>query len=107
MTTTMTTTMTASCFTTWVVGLLAGAQATLPLGTLLGRRIRLTGTVLRSRPPEEKAALAQQFAAQVLPLLSLGRVRPVLDDVLPMSALAEAHDRMERDETFGKLVLRW
>jgi len=90
-----------------VVGLLAGAQASLPLGTLLSRRAHVIGTVLRSRPAEEKAALAQTFSARVLPLLQSGRLQPVVDDVLPMDRLTEAHQRMERDETFGKLVLRW
>ena len=52
-----------------VVGLLAGASATLPLGLLLARRVRIEGTVLRSRPIEEKIALVQAFRARGLPLL--------------------------------------
>lgn len=90
-----------------VIGLLGGASAPLPLGLLLARRGRVLGTVLRSRPLEEKAVLAQEFTAAVVPLLADGRLVPVVDDVLPMSEVREAHRRMERNETFGKLVLRW
>ncbi len=90
-----------------LVGLLGGARATLPLGEVLARRIALRGTVLRSRPPEQKAALAQAFAREVLPAFEAGRLRPVLAEVLPMGAVAEAHERMARGALFGKLVLAW
>jgi putative PIG3 family NAD(P)H quinone oxidoreductase len=97
----------ALCGRVVVVGLLGGATATLPLGQLLARRATLIGTVLRSRPPEERAALAQGFAAAVVPLLAAGAVRPVVDAVLPMAEVAEAHRRMEAGQVFGKLVLAW
>ncbi len=87
------------------IGLLGGAKGTLPLGALLAKRARLVGSVLRSRPLEEKAALAQAFRRDVLPLLDDGRVKPVVDAVLPMSEVQEAHRRMEANETFGKIVL--
>jgi putative PIG3 family NAD(P)H quinone oxidoreductase len=90
----------------WViVGLLGGATGDFPFGTLLGKRITIMGTVLRARPLEEKAALAQAFAHEVVPLIAAGRLRPVIDDVLPMERVAEAHERMERNETFGKIVI--
>lgn len=88
-----------------VVGLLAGAIATLPLGTLLTKRLRIEGTVLRSRPIEEKIALVQAFRARGLPLL--GDTRPVVDAVLAATDAAEAHRRMEADATFGRIVLTW
>jgi NADPH:quinone reductase len=90
-----------------VVGTMAGATATLDLGTLLRKRIRIIGTVLRSRPIEEKIALAQDVSRGVLPLLASGRVRPVIDTVYPFARIAEAHRRMEANDTFGKLVLTW
>jgi putative PIG3 family NAD(P)H quinone oxidoreductase len=90
------------------VGLVAGATAELSMGALLRKRLTLRGTVLRSRPLEEKGALAQAFGARVAPLFAPGGpVRPVVDEVLPMQAIQDAHARMERNETFGKLVLRW
>lgn len=90
-----------------VIGLLGGVAGQLPLGLLLARRATVTGSVLRSRPLEEKAALAQRFAAQVVPLFAAGHLAPVVDTVMPMTEVAAAHERMERNETFGKIVLAW
>jgi len=90
-----------------VVGLLGGATAELPLGALLAKRGVIIGTVLRSRPLEEKAALAQAFAQHALPLFAQGKLKPIVDCVLPMSEVRTAHQRMEQNDTFGKIVLRW
>lgn len=89
------------------VGLLGGASAELPLGLLLSRRVRLVGTVLRSRPLEEKIELAQRFAREIAPLFRPGGLAPVIDQVLPAEQAAEAHAQMESNQTFGKLVLHW
>lgn len=91
-----------------VIGLMGGRTASIPLGTLLRRRLTLHGSVLRSRPLEEKAALVQRFGARIVPLFGPdGPLKPVIDEVLPMHAIAAAHTRMESNQTFGKLVLRW
>jgi putative PIG3 family NAD(P)H quinone oxidoreductase len=90
-----------------VIGLMGGASAELALGALLQKRLRLLGSVLRSRPLEEKAALAQAFTREVLPLLERGAVKPVLDCVLPMADIREAHRRIEQNDSFGKIVLSW
>jgi NADPH:quinone reductase len=90
-----------------VIGLMGGVAGELGLGALLAKRVQLVGTVLRSRPLEEKAAVAQAFARAVLPHFEAGSLRPVIDDVLPMSEIGAAHERMERNQTFGKLVMRW
>ncbi len=87
------------------IGLLGGAKATLPLGALVAKRARLTGSVLRSRPIEEKIALAQAFRRDVLPLFEAGKLRPVVDAVLPVDSVADAHRRMDANDTFGKIVL--
>jgi NADPH2:quinone reductase len=90
-----------------VLGLMGGMAGPLPLGLLLSRRLTVMGSVLRARPLEEKAALAQEFAARVVPLFEQRRLDPVIGAVLPMSEIAAAHARMENNETFGKVVLRW
>ena len=90
-----------------VIGLMGGVKAELPLGLLLSKRARISGSVLRSRSLEEKATLAQSFKHHVLPLFARRQLRPVIDDVLPMSAVADAHALMEANQTFGKLVLKW
>lgn len=88
-----------------VVGLTAGRRADIDLGTLLRKRLLIVGTSLRARPIEEKIAATQAFQRGVLPLLSAGRVRPIVDEVFPLEDAAEAHRRMEANANFGKLVL--
>lgn len=90
-----------------VIGLLGGATAEMPLGDFLRKRLTLIGTVLRSRPLEEKALLAQRFAREVVPRFERGALKPVIDMVLPMRDVREAHRRMEQNESFGKIVLAW
>jgi putative PIG3 family NAD(P)H quinone oxidoreductase len=90
-----------------VVGTVAGSRVELDLGLLLQRRIRIVGTVLRTRPLEEKIALAREFSSTVLPLLSSGKIRPVVDRVIPFADVADGHRQMEENDTFGKIVLKW
>ncbi len=90
-----------------VIGLLGGVKAELPLGVLVGKRLSLRGSVLRSRPLEEKASLAQSFTKSVLPLFARGALKPVIADVMPMTEVREAHRKLEADEVVGKLILTW
>jgi NADPH2:quinone reductase len=90
-----------------VLGLLGGASAELSLGLLLAKRASVIGSVLRSRPLEEKIALVQAFAHACMPAFALQRLVPVVDRVLPMSEAAQAHTMMEGNDTFGKIVLTW
>ena len=89
------------------IGLLGGVQAELPLGLLVAKRICLRGSVLRSRSLGEKLELARAFSASVLPLFESGALKPLVEDVMPMTDAQRAHARMESDELFGKLVLSW
>jgi NADPH2:quinone reductase len=90
-----------------LVGTTAGARASVTLGPWMAKRVTVIGTVLRSRPPEEKLALARAFERRVVPMFEAGLLRPVVDTVLPMTSVREAHERLERGDVFGKLVLRW
>jgi NADPH2:quinone reductase len=90
-----------------VVGLTAGAIAPLNMGVLLRKRLTIVGTVLRARPLEEKIELARDFSERVVPLFDAGRIRPVVDRVFSFSEIHAAHELMESNETFGKIVLRW
>lgn len=89
-----------------VVGTLGGFDAPMSLSALIQKRLSIVGTNLRMRPLEEKIAATQAFARDVLPLVAAGRVRPVVDEVLPFDRAREAHERMEHNASFGKLVLR-
>jgi putative PIG3 family NAD(P)H quinone oxidoreductase len=86
---------------------MGGASAKAPLGMMLGKRLTVIGSVMRARAPEEKMALARAAAAELVPLFERVLLRPVIDRVLDMGALADAHARMEADENVGKIVLRW
>jgi NADPH2:quinone reductase len=88
-----------------VVGTIAGARADLDLGTLLRRRVELRGTVLRSRPLEERIATMQLFARHLVPLLAKGVLRPVVDRTFALPAAGEAHSYVASNEGFGKVVL--
>lgn len=89
-----------------LIGTLAGASAPLDFRQVMGKRLRLTGTVLRARSTEEKARATRLFAAHVAPLLARGAVRPVIDSVYDLADIRAAHLRLESNETFGKVVLR-
>lgn len=88
-----------------LIGTMAGRDASLPLGVILGKRLTIRGTVLRARPLEEKITATRAFAAQVVPLLASGAVRPVVDRVFPLAQIAAAHRHLESNATFGKVVL--
>lgn len=90
-----------------VVGLTAGARAELDMGAVLRKRLRIMGTVLRSRPIEEKIELAREFAGTMLAFFESGRLRPVVDSVHSFDDIRAAHTAMESDANFGKIVLRW
>ncbi len=90
-----------------LVGLLAGARAELNLAAVLGKRLEIVGTVLRARQIEEKIALAREFSDRMIPLFESGRLRPIVARVFPFAEIRAAHELLESNETFGKVVLRW
>jgi putative PIG3 family NAD(P)H quinone oxidoreductase len=90
-----------------VVGLTAGATAPFNMGVLLRKRLTIVGTMLRGRPVEEKIALAREFSERIIPFFDAGRLKPVIDRVFPFTEIRAAHDLMESNKTFGKIILRW
>ena len=88
-----------------IVGTMGGGTVEVNLGALMQKRLRVHGTVLRSRPLEEKIAVNQQFKKHVLPLLSDGRIRSIVDTVFALEDVSEAHRYMESNANFGKIVL--
>lgn len=88
-----------------VIGLLGGARAEIDLGALLRKRLRIVGTVLRSRPLEEKLALTERVRTDLLPALERGEIRPVVDRCYPLTRAAAAHRYMEENRNVGKIIL--
>ncbi|MDT7603177.1 MAG: NADPH:quinone reductase [Acidobacteriota bacterium] len=88
-----------------LVGTMGGATAQLDFGVVMRKRLQIRGTMLRGRSTEEKARAVRLFAAQVVPLLARGLVRPVVDQVFDLADVRAAHRHMEANENFGKIVL--
>jgi NADPH2:quinone reductase len=88
-----------------LVGTTSGAQATLNIGLVMSKRLKLRGTVLRARSAEEKATATRLFATHVVPLLAAGTVRAVVDRIYKMEEVRAAHIRLESNQNFGKIVL--
>jgi NADPH:quinone reductase len=90
-----------------VVGVPSGAKAQIDLRLLMAKRALLKGTVLRSRPLEERISLAREFERRVCPLFAARTVLPVVDSVFIPEEAPEAHRAMESNRNFGKLLIVW
>jgi len=88
-----------------LVGTMAGGEAQVSLSQILRKRLLIRGTVLRSRSLAEKIETTGRFAHDIMPLLESDRVKPIVDEVIPLSEIADGHRRMEANETAGKVVL--
>jgi len=90
-----------------IIGSMGGERlATIDVGRLLSRRQQIIGSTLRARPVEEKAALVSSFVHRFGSDLQAGRIRPVIDSVMPLASANEAHRRMKASDHFGKIVLK-
>jgi putative PIG3 family NAD(P)H quinone oxidoreductase len=87
------------------IATLHGAKAELNILTMMQRRLTITGSTLRIRPVEQKAAIAGALRARVWPLLESGTVKPVVHAHFPLRDAADAHRMMESGAHIGKLVL--
>jgi putative PIG3 family NAD(P)H quinone oxidoreductase len=88
-----------------LVGVTAGPRVQLDLSVVLSRRLRLVGSTLRPRSREEKSQLVAGFAEFSLPRLADGRLRPVVDRVLPFAQVAEGYAALAAGGVLGKIVL--
>jgi NADPH2:quinone reductase len=87
------------------IALMAGATAEINLGTLMRRRLTLTGSTLRPRSVAEKGAIARALETHVWPLVARGDVRPVIHATMPLADAAAAHQLLEEGHHVGKIVL--
>jgi putative PIG3 family NAD(P)H quinone oxidoreductase len=87
------------------IALLGGNLAEVNFGVVMMKRLTLTGSTLRARSVEQKAAIAQALKREVWPLLEAGKVKPVLYKTFPLQEAAAAHALMESSAHIGKIVL--
>lgn len=87
------------------VGTTAGAISQVNIGTLMRKRATVIGTVLRSRSTDDKAKAVRRFAAHVLPVVERGEIKPIIEAVYAPEEIRAAHEHMESNRGFGKIVL--
>ncbi len=85
----------------------AGRKSEIDLGLVLRKRATIIGTILRARTIEEKAEAVSLFAAHVLPLVSRGIIRPIIDRVYSPIEIRAAHEHLESNRSVGKVVLNF
>lgn len=87
------------------IGTTGGVKAELNIFQVMAKRAKLIGSVLRSRSLAEKAEVTQKFIGEVLPLLESGKIKPNIDRIFRLEDIQAAHEYLESNESFGKVVL--
>jgi NADPH:quinone reductase len=90
-----------------IIAVQGGLKAEFNAGLVLRRRLQITGSTLRPRPNEFKAAIAANLKKQVWPLIENGHIKPILFKSFAPSQAAQAHVLMESNQHIGKIVLDW
>ncbi len=88
-----------------IIGMQGGTKAELDIGGLMRRWGSVTGTLLRPRPPEEKAEIVARTVEHVWPMFAAGSVRPIVHATFPLAEVAQAHQVLEDSTHIGKVVL--
>lgn len=90
-----------------LVGLTGGAKSEFDLGTALTKRAKIIGTVLRSRSTAEKAEATAGFVEEVLPLFEKRLIKPNVDKIFQVKDIKKAHEYLESNESFGKVIIEF
>ena len=88
-----------------LVGLMGGAVAETNLGMILQKRLQIFGTVMRSRPLLDRAAITRDYQQHLEPAVVNGDLKPIIDTVFPLSQAVAAHQYMAENRNFGKILL--
>lgn len=89
-----------------IIATLGGATAELDLRKLMGKRIALKGSTLRSRPLHEKVHIKEQFMKRFWRLIEQGAIHPVIDSTYPIAEVEAAFEHMRHNRNMGKIVLQ-
>jgi putative PIG3 family NAD(P)H quinone oxidoreductase len=87
------------------INAMQGAKAEFNALEVMSRRLTITGSTLRPRSADFKAALAAEVEKHVWPLIAAGKFRSIIDRIFPLAEAAAAHQRMESSAHIGKIVL--
>jgi putative PIG3 family NAD(P)H quinone oxidoreductase len=87
------------------IGLLGGAEGALNMGLVLGKRLRIVGSLLRPRPLAEKIAITRQFEQRFWPRLTCNELRPVIDRTFPITEAQAAYEYVLQNKNIGKVIL--
>ncbi|HRW06129.1 MAG TPA: NAD(P)H-quinone oxidoreductase [Caldilineaceae bacterium] len=88
------------------ISTLSGADAEINLRLVMGKRLRLIGSVLRSRSLDEKVAIKQNFMDQFWPKLTDGAIKPVIETTYPIAEANAAQQQMAENRNIGKIILQ-
>jgi len=89
-----------------IIALLGGGKSEVDLSQVLRRRLTITGSTLRPRSVQFKAAIARQLRSKVWPLFEMKKLAPVIYQVFPLEQASVAHATMEQGDHIGKIVLQ-
>jgi NADPH2:quinone reductase len=81
-----------------------GAEFCVPVSAIMAKRAIVTGSQLRASPLALKIEIARQVVDRVWPHLG-SRVAPIIDSVMPLERVCDAHARMESSVHIGKILL--
>lgn len=88
-----------------IIGLMGGTEANLAIPRMMMKRLRIIGSTLRARPVAAKTEVMDALFDRVWPLIESGRIRPIVEQVIPIAEANRAHELIAGDQTFGKVVL--
>jgi len=89
-----------------MIGLMGGAKASINLGLLMMKRLRIIGSTLRAQPIPKKTEIMKNLKENIWPSLESGDVKPIIDTVIPIEEVDKAHKLIESNQTFGKVILK-
>ncbi|MBI2611741.1 NAD(P)H-quinone oxidoreductase [Candidatus Gottesmanbacteria bacterium] len=89
-----------------ILGLIGGVEAKINLNHLLPRRIKILTANMRTRPLSEKIAATNVFKNKILPFIASEKIKPVIDRVFKLEELPKAHQYMEENKNFGKIIIK-
>jgi NADPH2:quinone reductase len=88
-----------------MINTMKGKDVQIDLAQVMRKRLIITGSMLRSREVEFKSAIARYLEKYIWPLLTSGKIKPIIHSVFPAKNAAQAHQLMESNEHMGKIVL--